>query len=334
MDLRQLEYVVAIAEKGNISKAADSLFITQSGLNQQLIKLEKELGVQLFHRNKHYLRMTKAGEVYVKNAREILRIKRNTYAMLGDLKADVTGEIDLGITHEHGIDLFTSVFPRFNKQYPGISFNLFERIVADQHHLLVDGGLDFGIVMLQERDFIDLVYIPLYFEQLILGIPSSHPLAEQASPPGSPLAVINLAQLKDERFSLIFGSSTMRRVIDPCFKAAGFRPRLLIETAMNHAVIQMVSYGLCCTILPESRILASPYSSNCAWFAISSQPRWGVYIAYRRDTQLSESHKYFIHLAQEYGRTIETYFNKTPVPANLPINLHAFTADGLSVDMP
>ena len=47
MDLRQLEYIVAIAEKGNISKAADSLFITQSGLNQQLIKLEKELGIQL-----------------------------------------------------------------------------------------------------------------------------------------------------------------------------------------------------------------------------------------------------------------------------------------------
>ena len=85
MDFRQLEYIVAIAENKSISKAAETLFISQSGLNQQLIKLEKELGLQLFDRNKHFLRPTKAGEIYVKNAIEILKIKRNTYTELGDL---------------------------------------------------------------------------------------------------------------------------------------------------------------------------------------------------------------------------------------------------------
>ena len=110
MDFRQLEYIVSIAENKSISKAAESLFISQSGLNQQLIKLEKELGLQLFDRNKHFLRPTKAGEIYVKNAIEILKIKRNTYTELGDLKKEATGEISLGLTHEHGIDLFTSIF--------------------------------------------------------------------------------------------------------------------------------------------------------------------------------------------------------------------------------
>ena len=56
MELRQLEYMIAIADHGSISKAAESLFITQSGLNQQLIKLEQELGIQLFYRDKHHLR--------------------------------------------------------------------------------------------------------------------------------------------------------------------------------------------------------------------------------------------------------------------------------------
>lgn len=62
MELRQLEYIVAIADQGNITKAAESLFITQSGLNQQLIKLEQELGIQLFYRDKHHLQMTAAGK--------------------------------------------------------------------------------------------------------------------------------------------------------------------------------------------------------------------------------------------------------------------------------
>ena len=139
MDFRQLEYIVAIAENKSISKAAETLFITQSGLNQQLIKLEKELGLPLFDRNKHFLRPTKAGEIYVKNAIEILKIKRNTYTELGDLKKEATGEISLGLTHEHGIDLFTSVFTAFNQRYPGITFALTEAIVARQNELLQIG---------------------------------------------------------------------------------------------------------------------------------------------------------------------------------------------------
>ena len=85
MELRQLEYMIAIADHGSISKAAESLFITQSGLNQQLIKLEQELGIQLFYRDKHHLQVTAAGRIYVENAREIMKIKKNTYNILSDM---------------------------------------------------------------------------------------------------------------------------------------------------------------------------------------------------------------------------------------------------------
>ena len=287
MDLKQLEYIVTIAEKGSISKAAEALFISQSGLNQSLIKLEKELGIQLFDRNKHFLRPTQAGKIYIKNAVEILKIQRNTYAMLDDLKKNMSGEIVLGLTHEHGIDIFTSIFPQFNRRYPGISFTLIERIVAEQHQLLLDGNLDFGIVMLQESEKINLRYINLYREQLILGIPQNHPMASFAAPPDAPLACLDL---------------------DPCFDEAGFRPSIVIETAMNHALVQMVASGFCCTIMPESRARISPYYSRCAWFTLTSHPHWDVSIACRKDTQLSEAHKYFIRLAQKYGQKMESQF--------------------------
>ena len=91
MELRQLEYIVAIADQGNITKAAESLFITQSGLNQQLIKLEQELGIQLFYRYKHHLQMTAAGKVYVENAREIMNIKKNTYNILSVMMNNKVG---------------------------------------------------------------------------------------------------------------------------------------------------------------------------------------------------------------------------------------------------
>jgi DNA-binding transcriptional LysR family regulator len=305
MDLKQLEYIVAIAEYGNITKAAESLFISQSGLNQQLIKLEKELGIQLFNRNNHYLHMTKAGEIYVRNAREILQIQKNTYSELDDLKGNMTGEISLGLTHEHGIDLFTSIFRDFNARYPGYTFNLLEKIVVEQNSLLQKGDLDFALVMLGKADRADLEYLEIFTEPLVLGIPKAHPFADLAAGPGHPLTPIDLKLFKEEKFSLIFASSTMRSVIDPAFKAAGFRPQLLVETAMNHALVQLVSKNFCCTIIPQSRAMSSPYSSNCAWFTLTTPLYWDVCLAYRRNMRFNAAQQCFIKLAKAYGARMQ-----------------------------
>jgi len=308
MDLRQLEYIVTIAESKNVSEAADKLFISQSGLNQQLVKLEKDLGVQLFERGKRHFHITKAGQIYVENAREILKIKRNTYAELSEIRNDVSGEISMGLTHEHGIDIFTSIYPEFHSRYPGIRFHLLERIVADQERLIRDGRLDCGILLLGEKKDEGFIYDLLYKEDLILGIPLAHPYAKYAAAPGEPLSTIDLRYFKEDTFSLIFPSSTQRGVLDPYFEKAGFAPKILIETAMNHALITMVSRGFCCTVLPHSRTLANPTAKNCVWFRIAGNPQWGIYLARRADTRMSAAYHYMQELAVAYGAIVEQQF--------------------------
>lgn len=98
MDIQVLDYIVTIADCGSISKAAQKLFITQSGLNQQLIKLENKLGVKLFERDNHHLEITPAGRLIVDSATEILRIRRNTLTQLSDLQTSISGLISLGLT--------------------------------------------------------------------------------------------------------------------------------------------------------------------------------------------------------------------------------------------
>ena len=308
MDLRQLEYIVTIADSKNVTEAAEKLFISQSGLNQQLVKLEKELGVQLFERGKRHFQITRAGEIYVQNAREILKIKRNTYALLGDIKKDFAGEINLGLTHEHGIDLFTAIYPEFHEKYPNIRFNLLERIVHDQQRLIRDGRLDSGVVMLKTPQPEDtLVYDPLYQEDFLLGVPLSHPLAKYGGQAQEPLPYIDIKYFEKDSFSLIFQASTMRgEVIDPLFKRAGYSPRILIETAMNHALIQMVSKGFCCTILPHSRVLVNPIAKNCMWFRIVGSPKWTVFLARRPDTEFGSAYGYLKNLAHQYGELLES----------------------------
>jgi DNA-binding transcriptional LysR family regulator len=314
MDIKMLDYVVMIAQCGSISKAASKLYLTQSGLNQQLLKLEKQLGIKLFERDHHHFRITEAGKIYVRNAMEILRIQRNTLTQLSDIKNNMHAEISIGLTHEHGIDLFTAVYPTFHKRYPHLRCKLAEHIVADQYELIEAGDLDIGIVLTQADTYKknkDLRFHEVYREDLLLGIPLNHPLAKKAVPIGTgrPLRAIDIRLFKDDPFSLIFEDSTMRReVIDPMFEANHMQPIIMLETAINTALSQIVSKGLSCTILPHSRVLASRYRDECAWFRLLSNPTWSVAVVYRKDYVVSHSISYLIGLMDEYGQEMEQKF--------------------------
>lgn len=303
MDLRQLEYIVTIAESESISQAAQSLFISQSGLNQQLIKLEKELGVPLFYRDNHHLQLTQAGKIYVSSAKEILNIKKKAYSQLKDLAGNITGEILLGLTPEHGIDMFTDIFPEFTKHFPGITLNLKENMVKQQHELLLKGQLDLGFVMLSPADKVDLNYVHLFNERLVLGVPISHPKIQsyRISPYG-PLPTIDLSLFSEDFFSLMFKGSTMRPIIDACFEAAGFRPKILFETSMNHVLSKMVSKNLCCTILPQSQAIRD---QNSAWFHISSHPFWEIAMAYNKRNPPGRARTFLLQQAKIYGTKME-----------------------------
>lgn len=113
MELKQLEYIIQIAEDNNITRAAEKLFITQSALNQQLLKLENELGTQLFVRARNNWHLTQAGAIYVENAKSILLIKKETYNKINDLLEIKEGTIKIGLTPERGTDMFAAIYPGF-----------------------------------------------------------------------------------------------------------------------------------------------------------------------------------------------------------------------------
>lgn len=307
MDTKLMEYIVAIADYGNITKAAEAMYVTQSGLNQQLIRLEKELNTQLFYRTKRQLHPTQAGKIYIKNAREMLRIKKNTYTMIGDITHSTTGEISFGLSWEHGIDMFVSISTEFVKQYPGVTFQLYERTISQQQSMLSSGHLDLAFLMLTDRDKIDLEYIHLCYEDFLLGVPRTHPLAvKYASPPGKPLNTIDLKEFRNEKFSLMFPSSTQRSVIDPLFEKAGFQPNILCETSLNHALGKMVCAGLCCTIMPRAY---ARNDENGALFYLTGRPQWEWVIAYSKKVHLSESARYMIQLAKRHAYEKERLWN-------------------------
>lgn len=297
MDLKQLEYIVKIAEVNSITKAAEQLYITQSALNQQLLKLENELGTQLFHRSKNAFRLTEAGNVYVSYAKRILQLKHEAYGILNDMADNKTGHLRVGLTPERGLQMFVAVYPKFYKLYPKLTIEPLEISVKKQVSMIANGYLDLGFVTLFEREKEGYEYVHIKDEELFLAIPRSHPLASRAAAPGEPLTEIDLDYFKHERFALMFKESTMRGVIDPLFREAGFLPDILFESSSNHTLHNMVKNSLCCTILPE---IYAAENEKVAYFRLPSRPSWEVCAVYKKGAYLTKAGKDFINMASRF----------------------------------
>ena len=251
MDTKQIEYILKIAEENNITRAADKLFITQSALNQQLLKLEKELGTPLFHRSRINWWPTKAGEIYLRNAREILRLKKDTYNQISDIADTRRGRLSIGFTPGRGINMFTSIYPAFHQKYPDIIVEPVEKSVHELQQMIRDDSLDIAFLTLRQEDHTNDEYIILVKEEILLAIPAGHPLGALAAPLGEPFSLMDIQRLQYEPFVLMDKNSTMRTLANDIFKQAGFSPNILFETRNNNTIIYMVQTNLCCGLVPS-----------------------------------------------------------------------------------
>ena len=299
LDTKIEEYILKIASAGNLTKAAAQLFITQPALTQQLQKLEQELGVPLFHRTKHEMKLTEAGSVYCSYAKKIVEARKEAYSIVSDMSMNLTGTLRIGLTRERGIDMFIHIFPEFYSRYPQVRIMPFELGATLQHTMLLNGDLDLGCAPLADKDKLPgFDYTTLCLESILLAIPRSHPIAtEKANSPDEPFATINLSEFKNETFVLISQGSSLRTIIDPLFKAAGFEPDILFETTSNRTLLNITAAGLACSILPHN------YATNrdkIAYFYMDGQPKWNINVICRKGQYLTRAAKYFIELAQDY----------------------------------
>ncbi len=298
MDTKQIEYILKIAEENNITHAAEKLYITQSALNQQLLKLEKELGTPLFNRSRANWRLTEAGRIYVEGAREIMRIKNNTYNRIYDICEGKKGSLTIGLTPGRGLTIFTEIYPKLHEDFPNLCVKPLEMRVRVQQDAIARGELDMGLMTLHKSDRTPDNYIDIGKEEIVLAVPATHPLAERAAAPGEPPAVIDLCELKDEPFVLMDKDSTLRTMCDKLFDEAGFAPNILFETNNTAGIVPMVASTICCGFIPWYYVKTPQPGIVC--FALKSHPTWDIVVSYPKAGYLNLGAKEFIQLTKEY----------------------------------
>ena len=298
MDTRLIEHILKIAEEKSITKAAEKLYLTQSALNQQLLHLEHELGTPLFKRSKTNWGPTRAGEIYLEGAREMLRVKQNTYSQISDLTHGYTGTIRVGMTPVRGPDMFIHVYPAFHEQYPNLVVVPYELNVFQMQKLVTAGDLDLGFMTLFESQRDDNEYQNLYEEEILIAVPEAWNLEGAVMEAGKRRARLPLPALKDRPMILLRKQTTMRPVLDRLFRARQVVPQILFDTANPATILEMVRAGICCGIVAEST--AQGFEQGIRYYSFEKPLRWNVAVSYPRGAFLNQAENLFIAQAREY----------------------------------
>ena len=306
MELKQIENILAIAGEGSISRAAERLFLTQSALNQQLLKLEKEIGMPLFERRRHSMIPTEAGQIYLEGAREILQIKENTYKKLGDLHQEGHGTISIAFTPERGADMFSEVFPVFHMLYPNIRFHTKELRNKRMEQALINKEIDLACITFTEgQQNPDFSYIGNVKEEIVLGVPASHPLAYLAGENSAErLPEVDLSLFKDEQFLLAAPETKSTDIEAEIFRTAGFRPKVLYTSSGSKTRIRTVKAQLACAFFPAFYI--DP-EAPIVYFTVKPHICWHSCVAYRKGSYLSVPELVLIDLIRKYNARVSNF---------------------------
>lgn len=177
MDLKELEYVVAIADAGGISRAAERLYMAQSSLSQFLGRYEAELGTRLFTRTGGGVRLTGAGEIFVRSARDMLRQYQQVKAELKEADLSHSGVIQFGISSFRGSALIPPVLKRFRGEYPLVDVVIHEHNTNVLKRRIAAGELDLALIALRPDEAPEDAEAVLR-DEVVLVVNRAHPLME------------------------------------------------------------------------------------------------------------------------------------------------------------
>lgn len=251
---RSIRYLLAVAEHHSFTRAAESLHVSQPTLSQQIMQLEAALHVQLVDRSGRVVRLTDAGEVYLRHARRALGELDAGQRAIHDVQDLSRGSLRLGMTPITEY-MTTPLLDNFNARNPGILVSAMEMSQDDIEAGVAEDKIDVGIAftnrLSSEARSNEIETHILFIETLSLAVGNAHPLAEQQAP-------LTKVGLEQESLVLLNTNFALRRHFDLYCLEHGITPRIAVETNSVNMIVQLVGLGRLVTILPNSIACAQP----------------------------------------------------------------------------
>lgn len=293
---RSLSYLIAIGEHGSFTRAAEVLNVSQPTLSQQIKQLEVALGVELIDRTQRRIRLTDAGEIFLRHAQRALGELKAGARALHDVQSLSRGSLRLGWTPVTDC-LTCSLLASFNMNYPGITLNALELSQNDIESALMDAKIDVGIAfstpsIADKWPASSLATLTLFEDALCLAVGNRHRLANRN-------AAISVARLAEVSLVLLNGDFALRRHLDEYCKMNAIEPRIAMETNAVNVIVEMVRLGQLSTVLPATLIKTCP--GLHAIPATPQLPSHKVSLIWNESGFMSAASRAFIDLATEWS---------------------------------
>ena len=250
VELRQLEYVVAVAEEATFTRAAERVHISQSGVSAQVKRLEHELGAVLFDRSGRTATLTAAGAALLPYARAALASAVAARKAVDDVNGLVRGRLVVGMVNGCTVTPLFDALAAFRRAHPGIELSLHE----DNSDLLVDGvrtGLtDLALIGAAGAVPAGVDGFAVITEPLVAAVPTGHPLASRVD--------VSLADVTAYPIVCLPEGTGIRTAFDAACAAGGLKPDIALQAGAPRAVTGLAARGLGVAVLSDSMIDEGP----------------------------------------------------------------------------
>jgi DNA-binding transcriptional LysR family regulator len=290
--LRQLQYFVAVAEQGSVTRAAQNLSISQSSVTESLKELESDLGVELFERHPRGLTITHNGHQFLRHATRILATVSDARTSFSGRQNLTGGTLNIGVTSLVAGYVLSDLLARYRRACPGVEVSAIEDNGGYLEHLLVGGELDVAVMVISNlRDRMALQAEILETSPYRLWLPMGHPLVSAdiigvADISREPLIMLTIDEIEENTGKLL--------------TALGARPHVAFRTRSVEAVRSLVATGAGVALLPD--LVYRPWSLEGDRIesrdVSGALPVVQVGIVWRKGSSLPQAARDFVGIAE------------------------------------
>ncbi|WP_039829077.1 LysR family transcriptional regulator [Nocardia testacea] len=248
MELRQLEYFVAVAEEQNFTRAAQRVHISQSGVSAQIRALEKELGAELFDRSARTATLTVAGKAALEHARTALEAAEAVGQAVGEVTDLIRGRLTVGMVVGCTVTPLFDALADFHRAHPGVEISLLEDNSDRLAEAVRTGALDVALIGTATAEPDGLKALTLIREQLVAAVPRGHALAARRR--------VTLAELCAHPLVCMPSGTGVRTVLDRACETQDLRPVVALEAGAADAIADLAARGLAVAVLSDSMAAA------------------------------------------------------------------------------
>ena len=303
MHLRECEYILAIAQEGNMGKAAQRLYVSQPTLSKMLAKLEENIGMPLFERQSTGMVPTAAGTAYIEGARRMIELNAQWEQEINAASGNHP-LLDIGIPMVRLDVVVYYVLPRLARRFPGLQTHSSHtpqgKLVVD----LINNKCALGLGIIKEKYSHILNNEIVGEEEYVLVVPKGHPLERKARPKaGCRYPHVEVSQLKDTPFVISRPDAYSARVTQRFFSDNDITPPIAIRMQNTGNIMKAVAGGAGVALLPSQPLSAMGAADKLAYLHVDvhEQPMQ-IGVLYRRGYALSLIEKAFIAELREAYR--------------------------------